>query len=572
MKIVCESCGAKYSIADEKVAGKVFKIRCKRCSEAIVVRGDRPTEDQPISPSRPAGSDEAVWHVVINGEQQGPYTPAQLADMLGAGTIDWEAFVWTEGFDNWVALRNVDPLVAKISNHTEAPPAEALQATTAAGGFGVQSAEDYAGEPSMGDDPFADEEGTPANTEEQDLFADASAAAVAPLTGGGASGNPRAASPEAKMTGARNENSVLFSLKNLQALATGTDDAVQTGAPGAGFASGEGSGLIDIRALASATAAQQAPVDNIDAHKDELLSLAGQGSAFGGLASPMMAPAPEESGGGSKSAIYASIIGAGVVVAAAVVAVGFLTRPDPQTAAALPVAPAMATTSAMPEQPMPNSGAAAVSGAEKAGPGEPSSEGELAARAAADQADGDEAEDESGAEHARDGLGPKRRRAEMIAKRKARKADGAGKPERPDSADVGSSAPASAAVAPARKSPANATIDDLLDGALGGKSGGAPKRKPAPAAAASNLPEKPSRDDVMQAMNAVKGPVAACGQGESGVAFANVTVAGDTGRVTNATIEGQTGAVGSCIARAVRKAKFPRFQASTFKVKFPFRL
>src|SRR5690606_22445969 len=29
MKIVCDSCGAKYSIADEKVAGKVFKIRCK---------------------------------------------------------------------------------------------------------------------------------------------------------------------------------------------------------------------------------------------------------------------------------------------------------------------------------------------------------------------------------------------------------------------------------------------------------------------------------------------------------------------------------------------------------------
>jgi len=27
MKIVCDSCGAKYSIADEKVAGKVFKLR-----------------------------------------------------------------------------------------------------------------------------------------------------------------------------------------------------------------------------------------------------------------------------------------------------------------------------------------------------------------------------------------------------------------------------------------------------------------------------------------------------------------------------------------------------------------
>ena len=39
MKIVCEACQAKYSIADEKVRGKVFKIRCKKCSHVIVVRG-----------------------------------------------------------------------------------------------------------------------------------------------------------------------------------------------------------------------------------------------------------------------------------------------------------------------------------------------------------------------------------------------------------------------------------------------------------------------------------------------------------------------------------------------------
>ena len=39
MKIVCDSCGTKYSISDDKVRGKVFKIRCKKCSHIIVVRG-----------------------------------------------------------------------------------------------------------------------------------------------------------------------------------------------------------------------------------------------------------------------------------------------------------------------------------------------------------------------------------------------------------------------------------------------------------------------------------------------------------------------------------------------------
>jgi len=41
MKIVCDACQAKYSIADEKVQGKAFKIRCKKCGHIIVVKSDR---------------------------------------------------------------------------------------------------------------------------------------------------------------------------------------------------------------------------------------------------------------------------------------------------------------------------------------------------------------------------------------------------------------------------------------------------------------------------------------------------------------------------------------------------
>ena len=67
MKIVCESCGAKYSIADEKVAGKVFKIRCKKCSAVIVVKGDQqqPAESEPSAAATDSG--DAIWHVVVAG-------------------------------------------------------------------------------------------------------------------------------------------------------------------------------------------------------------------------------------------------------------------------------------------------------------------------------------------------------------------------------------------------------------------------------------------------------------------------------------------------------------------------
>jgi predicted Zn finger-like uncharacterized protein len=91
MKIVCESCQAKYSIADEKIAGKVFKIRCKRCNEVILVRGDQEPAQEAFAQPLAETSADAAWHVVIEGEQRGPFAPDQIGEMLSKGQIDWEA-------------------------------------------------------------------------------------------------------------------------------------------------------------------------------------------------------------------------------------------------------------------------------------------------------------------------------------------------------------------------------------------------------------------------------------------------------------------------------------------------
>ena len=50
MKIVCDACQAKYSISDDKVQGKVFKIRCKKCSNIIVVRGGAGAQEAAPAP------------------------------------------------------------------------------------------------------------------------------------------------------------------------------------------------------------------------------------------------------------------------------------------------------------------------------------------------------------------------------------------------------------------------------------------------------------------------------------------------------------------------------------------
>src|SRR6185437_3670989 len=117
MKIVCDNCATKYSIADEKVRGKVFKIRCKKCSHIIVVRGSDGAnasqgedaqgsdgfpggDDQATmaaghpapAPSMSGGASDAVWHLVIDREQVGPLTPHEVREKFAAGEVDVETY------------------------------------------------------------------------------------------------------------------------------------------------------------------------------------------------------------------------------------------------------------------------------------------------------------------------------------------------------------------------------------------------------------------------------------------------------------------------------------------------
>src|SRR5580765_7221337 len=124
MKIVCDACQAKYSISDDKVQGKVFKIRCKKCSNIIVVRGGAggaAAEPAPAPQEKdtrvydygyegggaPAG-DDAVWHLVINQDQVGPMTAADVQQKFSGGEVDGETFAWKEGMADWLPLSQVD--------------------------------------------------------------------------------------------------------------------------------------------------------------------------------------------------------------------------------------------------------------------------------------------------------------------------------------------------------------------------------------------------------------------------------------------------------------------------------
>ncbi len=575
MKIVCDNCSAKYSIADEKVAGKVFKIRCKKCASVIVVRGNQASGTNATqaggASEATAAAPDAVWHVVVDGEQQGPLTLDRVSQMLGDGTIDWDAYIWREGFDGWKPAREVSELSGQQNGGARTPsrppaaeassaasmgadPFAAAAAGAAGGGAAAGAAASSA---ANGSAAFGNTATGEAQRVREDAGADlfAQSTASSPFAGSGTGDivaspapSPRVGEvgPGSSMTGQRNENSVLFSLSNLQALASGpsapaaaaSTPAPQEAAP-AGHAAGEGSGLIDIRALASATSTSQTSSQNVD----DLLAIGGSGGSLGSsLGAPMLAPPVAEPEKNNRQLIILGSV-TGVLLLALIAVVIVVLMKDPE-----PVASAAGTTAISPTQ-EPAQPSAAQPGANanptEAAPPKPSTT--------------DEAK-------------PSRPSASKPSSSSKPSRRSGSRSEKSSRASSSAPTPKQEASEPPAMRERNGNIDDLLAAALGGSK--KPSRMSSSSASNANLPETPPRSAVLSALQSVSGRVRACGGGQHGVAKTAITFAGSTGRVRSARVTGQFAGtpVAKCVTRAVRSARVPKFKRASFPVNFPYRL
>jgi predicted Zn finger-like uncharacterized protein len=563
MKIVCDSCGAKYSIADEKVAGKIFKIRCKKCSSVLEVRGDQ-ADAHPFGGTSAAqdSGGEPTWYIVVDGEQKGPLRPIELSQLFAKGSVGLDSYVWKEGFDDWKAAGDV-PELAQVFGGAAAQAKKGTGAEdTSSFGTGGDLFSDRNGrEPTSEIDTSSsmfgafDENPTPTGSQESPLAAAAAndsgaSPGIAGLGGGGAG----AAAPE-RMTGQRNENSVLFSLTNLQQLASrggSPSDAAPAAAsrPSASAraqvaapqAAGEGSGLIDIRALAKSTTpgTKAAPSQAVD----DLLSIGTGGSA--GLGAPLLGPAPLETSdnsrwlwiGGAAIAVIA-IVGAGIGVGMALGG-----SED-----------ALEITSAEqdPAQPVPGSNDVATAAQAPADPPEHA----LAVAEPIEAATIEETPTKAAPEIREPA--PKKRSSTSSQRRQR-----------------SSSRTAAAKPQPAPKKRSSNNLDALMDEVVGGSSTSKPKQATRSSSPSnSNLPDAPSRNDVKKALQGVSGAVKSCRKGSGGTAAVNVAFSGKTGRVSSAKVASgpfKGTPVGACIGSAVKRARVPRFKQSSFKVTFPYRL
>ena len=164
MKFHCDRCKTRYSIADERVRGKILKIRCKNCSTVITVKEGaqlaqlaqgRPAQAGAGRPAATGGGQrkragsksgarrrpgtssgsalqgafeealrrpesaaavelaaapavlEAEWYVSQDGEQVGPFTLARAQEWVAERGGDEELFCWSEGFDDWLPVEKV---------------------------------------------------------------------------------------------------------------------------------------------------------------------------------------------------------------------------------------------------------------------------------------------------------------------------------------------------------------------------------------------------------------------------------------------------------------------------------
>lgn len=158
MKFACDRCKTRYSIGDDRVRGKILKIRCKSCANVITVRegmaspdpepapaGPRrghksttaapvahaeapaaPPAPAPVAPApaapapagalgaafasamaKPPPALEEEWYVSLDGDQAGPFALADAQRWIADQAFEAELFCWSEGFDDWLPVDKV---------------------------------------------------------------------------------------------------------------------------------------------------------------------------------------------------------------------------------------------------------------------------------------------------------------------------------------------------------------------------------------------------------------------------------------------------------------------------------
>ena len=64
----------------------------------------------------------AAWHVAVNGQTQGPFSPQQIASGVASGEVKPDTLVWSNGMAGWLAAGQVPQLQSYFAGSAPPPP------------------------------------------------------------------------------------------------------------------------------------------------------------------------------------------------------------------------------------------------------------------------------------------------------------------------------------------------------------------------------------------------------------------------------------------------------------------
>jgi membrane protease subunit (stomatin/prohibitin family) len=81
--------------------------------------GSPPPAQNPQTPPPLAAPN---WHIAVNGQSQGPFTPEQIAVGIAAGQVRGDTLVWSAGMTNWTAANQVASFAGFFQPTPPPPP------------------------------------------------------------------------------------------------------------------------------------------------------------------------------------------------------------------------------------------------------------------------------------------------------------------------------------------------------------------------------------------------------------------------------------------------------------------
>ena len=213
MKIVCSGCGAQHCLSDMQLAGGGCNVVCPRCSTSIYADASM-VDPQSLEPR---------WYYACDNDSVGPISTRDLEFALQNGQISLESYVWCEGMSDWMSLGSVPEFeyLHSIVHADGGVDGESETRVADVAAIGVSSFESFESDDDMrtcaGEETAAIDI---AELEKNGSYEFGGAASASVEEEPSFNNVSEQEEPNANdVLGAPSENSVLFSLSSLQAVA-----------------------------------------------------------------------------------------------------------------------------------------------------------------------------------------------------------------------------------------------------------------------------------------------------------------------------------------------------------------